>query len=57
MEPVTPEVDVVVKKGCQGQEFEVGHGTWVEHREEGIAAQTEEKAQRRELDLTLIMLA
>lgn len=57
MEPITPDLDVVVRKGCQGQEFEVGRGTWVKHREEGNTAQTEEKAQSYEPALTLVMPA
>ena len=57
MEPITPELDVVVRKGCQGQEFKVGHGTWVKHRDEGITAQSEEKAQSYEPGLTLVMPA
>lgn len=57
MEPITPDLDVVVRKGCQGQEFEVGRGTWVKHREEGNTAQTEAKAQSYEPALTLVMPA
>lgn len=57
MEPITPELDVVVRKGCQGQEFEASRGTWVKPREERITAQTEEKAQSYEPDLTLVMPA
>lgn len=44
-EPVTAELDVVVRKCCQGQEFEIGCGTWLEHRAEGIIAQMEGMAQ------------
>lgn len=52
MEPVTPDLDVVVRKCCQGRglKFVVEHG--LEHRKERITAQMEEKAQWQELDLS-----